>query len=282
MSYSTTCHTAPHIKQHNKNPALTNLLSKKSHNRSSRFAEEKLYNGTMPKRTKIERYKEILSLPNVTDLHHYRDGDHASVRGKWSELFGNDNPITLELACGKGDYCLGLGSRYPDRNFLGLDIKGDRIWKGAMQALDAGLRNVRFLRTRIDHLTNYFAPGEIDEIWITFPDPYLKKSKTRKRLTHPVFLQRYARILQADGLIHLKTDSDRLFNFTLQVIDILNLPIKQQISDLYRLESIPENLDIQTYYEKQHHSAGQTIKYVAFRLNDDVYHTVSGKINKLI
>ena len=236
----------------------------------------------MSRRTKTERYQDILSLPNVTDLHHYREGDHAAVRGKWTEIFGNINPITLELGCGKGEYCLGLGSRYPGRNFLGLDIKGDRIWKGAMQALEAGLSNVRFMRTRIDHITNYFAPGEISEIWITFPDPYLKKSKTRKRLTHPVFLQRYAQILQQDGLIHLKTDSDRLYDFTLEVIDILDLPLKQQISDLYRLESIPGNLDIRTYYENQHVSVGRLIKYVAFGLNDHVFQAVPDEIKKLI
>lgn len=236
----------------------------------------------MSRRTKTERYQDILSLPNVTDLHHYREGDHAAVRGKWTKIFGNINPITLELGCGKGEYCLGLGSRYPGRNFLGLDIKGDRIWKGAMQALEAGLSNVRFMRTRIDHITNYFAPGEISEIWITFPDPYLKKSKTRKRLTHPVFLQRYAQILQQDGLIHLKTDSDRLYDFTLEVIDILDLPLKQQISDLYRLESIPGNLDIRTYYENQHVSVGRLIKYVAFGLNDHVFQAVPDEIKKLI
>jgi tRNA (guanine-N7-)-methyltransferase len=237
--------------------------------------------GTMSRRTKPERYQDILSLPNVLDLHYYSEGDHAPVRGNWRNEFGNDAPITLELACGKGEYCLGLGARYPNRNFLGLDIKGDRIWKGAKQALDTGLENVRFLRTRIDHLTNYFAPDEIDEIWITFPDPYLKRSKKRKRLTHPVFLRRYARILRSGGPIHLKTDSDELYAFTLAVLEILNLPIKQQISDLYRLDKIPENLDIQTYYEKQHLSSGKAIKYVAFTLNDGVNASVSGEIDKL-
>lgn len=220
-------------------------------------------------------------MPNVTDLHHYREGDYASVRGNWAERFGNDNPITLELACGKGEYSLGLGARYPGRNFLGLDIKGDRIWKGAMQALEAGLTNVRFMRTRIDHITNYFATGEIDEIWITFPDPYLKKSKIRKRLTHPVFLSRYRQILCPDGSIHLKTDNDRLFSFTVRVIEILGLPLKRQIPDLYRLDYIPENLDIQTYYEKQHLAAGRTIKYVSFSLNDAVYRPVPHEIDQL-
>lgn len=218
-------------------------------------------------------------MPNVTDLHHYLEGDHASVRGNWSDRFGNDNPITLELACGKGEYTLGLGARYPGRNFLGLDIKGDRIWKGAMEALDAGLTNVRFMRTRIDHITNYFAPAEIDEIWITFPDPYLKKSKKRKRLTHPVYLNRYRQILRPDGPIHLKTDNDRLFSFTVRVIDILGLPIRRNISDLYLLDNIPENLDIQTYYEKQHLAAGRTIKYVSFSLNDTVHRPVPHEID---
>ncbi len=233
------------------------------------------------RRTKTERYQDILSLPNVTDLHHYREGDYAAVRGRWTEVFGNEHPLTLELACGKGDYCLGLGARYPDRNFLGLDIKGDRIWKGAMQALETGLSNVRFMRTRIDHITNYFAPGEVSEIWITFPDPYLKKSKTRKRLTNPVFLQRYRRIMQPDGLIHLKTDSDRLYEFTLNVIELLNLPVRQRISDVYHLDSIPTNLDIQTYYEEQHLAEGRSIKYVAFSLNDDVFQAVHDEVKKL-
>jgi len=224
----------------------------------------------MSRKTKVQRYQDILTLPNVIDLHHYRHGDHASVRGNWSKLFGNDHPITLELACGKGEYCLGLGSRYPERNFVGLDIKGDRIWKGATEALDRGLDNVRFMRTRIDHITNYFASGEIDEIWITFPDPYLKKSKKRKRLTHPVFLSRYASILKPGGLIHLKTDSDRLYAFTLEVAALLDLPVVYNIPDVYALGSRPEDLDIQTYYERQHLAEGKTIKYVAFRLNDVV------------
>ena len=229
----------------------------------------------MSRKTKVQRYQDILSLPNVIDLHHYRHGDHASVRGNWSKLFGNDHPITLELACGKGEYCLGLGSRYPDCNFIGLDIKGDRIWKGATDALERGLDNVRFMRTRIDHITNYFAPGEIDEIWITFPDPYPKKSKTRKRLTHPVFLGRYASILKPGGLIHLKTDSDQLYAFTLEVIALFELPVAYNNPDIYALGSRPENLDIQTYYEKQHLSEGKAIKYVAFRLNDTVHRPVS-------
>ncbi len=222
----------------------------------------------MPRLTRLERYQEILTLSNVTDLHHYRQGDHAAVRGQWSSVFGNRNPLTLELGCGKGEYCLALGTKYPERNFIGIDIKGDRIWKGAHRALESGLTNVHFLRTRIDHIGNYFASGEVEEIWITFPDPYLKKSKIKKRLTHPVFLQRYAGIIKKDGLIHLKTDSDRLFAFTLQVIDLFGLPLEHRIADLYRLKTVPEDLNIQTYYEMQHIKASHTIKYLSFRLND--------------
>ncbi len=235
----------------------------------------------MSRKTKTERYQEILSLPNVSDLHYYREGDHAPIRGKWAQVFGNNHPITLELACGKGEYAIGLGARYPERNFIGLDIKGDRIWKGATRALDAGLKNVHFLRTRIDNIVNYFAPGEIAEIWLAFPDPYLKKSKKRKRLTHPVFLRRYDHILQPGGLIHLKTDSEPLFKFTLEVIDFYDLPVKHKIFNLYRLDAIQKNLDIQTYYEKKHISSGHIIKYIAFGLNDAIHQPVSDKADYL-
>lgn len=231
----------------------------------------------MSRRTKPQRYQDILSFPNVSNLHHYQPGEYSSVRGQWADVFGNPNPVTLELACGKGEYTLALGSLFPDRNFIGLDVKGDRIWKGARQALDKGMKNVHFIRTQIDHICNYFSTGEVEEIWIPFPDPYPKKSKKQKRLTHPVFLQRYFDIIQPGGLIHLKTDSDHFFNFTLQVIHILGLPLEQQVPDIYRLENIPDYLDIQTFYEKQHLSVGCTIKYVSFGLNDAVNNAVRRK-----
>ncbi|MDG5767303.1 tRNA (guanosine(46)-N7)-methyltransferase TrmB [Balneolales bacterium ANBcel1] len=221
----------------------------------------------MARTTKLDRYDEILTLPNVTELHHYFDGDHASVRGKWASVFGNANPVTLELACGKGDYALALGRRYPDRNFIGIDIKGDRLWKGASDAIEAGLTNIHFVRARIDHLCNYFAPGDVEEIWITFPDPYEKKKKIRKRLTHPVFLQRYAGILKPSGIIHLKTDSDLLFAFTRKIIDIYGLNVTGCIDNLYALPSLPDELSIQTYYERKHLEKGLSIKYLSFRLD---------------
>lgn len=235
----------------------------------------------MPRRTKLQRYQDILSLPNVSSLHHYRHGDHAPIRGNWREMFGNSNPITLELACGKGEYTIGLASRHPERNFIGLDIKGDRIWIGARQALERKLDNVHFLRTRIDHIENYFAPEEVAEIWITFPDPYLKKTRKRKRLTHPEFLNRYYNILHSDGTIHLKTDSDQLFDFTLGVIKNLNLPVRNMNSDIYDSDNIPEPLDIQTFYEKQHVNSGKTIKYIAFGLDDSVKHDAPAEVDQL-
>ncbi len=224
----------------------------------------------MSPQMKLKRYDEITRLPNVTELNHYREGDHAPVRGKWTSLFGNNNPITLELACGKGEYALALAEQYPDRNFIGIDIKGDRLWKGAQAALENGLNNVHFLRARIDHLCNYFAPGEVEELWITFPDPYIKKPKKRKRLTHPVFLRRYANVLKSDGWIHLKTDSDIFFDFTLNILDIFNLPVKYKTDDVYALSAPPRHLDIRTYYEKIHLENGLTIKYLCFGLDDAI------------
>lgn len=224
----------------------------------------------MSRHTKLQRYAEITRLPNVTELNHYREGHFAPIRGNWSSVFGNNRPVTLELACGKGEYALALAAEYPDRNFVGVDIKGDRLWKGAHRALDSGLTNVHFLRARIDHLCNYFAPNEVEELWITFPDPYPKKPRKRKRLTHPVFLKRYAGIMRPDGLIHLKTDDQHFFNFTLSIIDIFNLPVSQQIFDVYQLQDIPKHLDIRTYYEEKHLDKGLTIKYVAFGLNEAV------------
>lgn len=221
----------------------------------------------MARVTKPQRYQEILSLPNVTVLHHYFKNDFAAVRGKWNSVFQNDNPITLELACGKGDYALALGNMYPDRNFIGIDIKGDRLWKGALTALQQNQKNVHFLRARIEHICNYFAPSEVDEIWITFPDPFEKTRKKRKRLTHPLFLQKYAEILKPDGIVHLKTDSDRLFEFTRKIINIFNLPVNQCYNNMYRFRDRKEEHNIQTYYERQHLEKGLSIKYVSFQLD---------------
>jgi len=155
---------------------------------------------------KLIRFEAIKSFPNVLQ---YPEG----MQGKWNAFFNNDNPVTLELACGKGEYTVALARLYPGRNFIGVDLKGNRIWSGAKKALDEGLKNVAFLRTQIESITGYFAEGEVSEIWITFPDPQLRMSKAKKRLTHPRFLRLYKKIMKEGGFIHLKTDSPDLYNF---------------------------------------------------------------------
>ena len=152
---------------------------------------------------KLERFNAIKTFPNVLEY-------PENMAGKWNEFFKNSNPITLELACGRGEYTIGLSKIHEDRNFIGVDIKGNRIWKGAKTALDENLHNAAFLRTQIDKIENYFSPNEVDEIWITFPDPQLRLSRMRKRLTHPQFLRKYQYFLKQKGSINLKTDSPDL------------------------------------------------------------------------
>ncbi|MDI6401673.1 tRNA (guanosine(46)-N7)-methyltransferase TrmB [Balneolaceae bacterium ANBcel3] len=235
----------------------------------------------MGRLSKPERYEAITQFPNVSIRKNYRDGDYSDLRGNWHSVFGNNQPITLELACGKGDYAIGLAQKYPNRNYIGIDIKGDRIWKGATQALQLDLKNVHFLRARIDHLCNYFAPGEVSEIWITFPDPFLKSHRKRKRLTHPVFLKRYARVLKNGHSIHLKTDSERLYLFTCSVVHMYGLPVVNKINDIYRTEQLSEDLSIQTYYEKKHLEHGAVIRYLCFQLNEHIFQPVLPEIDDL-
>ena len=176
---------------------------------------------------KLIRFEELKTFPNVLEF-------PENMQGKWHAFLQNKNPIIFELACGKGEYAVGLGRLYPNKNFIGIDIKGNRIWKGAKTALTEGLKNVAFLRTQIDQLTDYFSADEVSEIWITFPDPQLRFSKMKKRLTHPKFLRLYKNILQQDGIIHLKTDSPDLYNFTKAVIDFYQLKIIEDKDDLYK------------------------------------------------
>lgn len=215
---------------------------------------------------KLQRYRALHDLDNVIELTDY-DPDTVSVhRGRWCEsVFGNENPLILELACGKGDYSLGLARRYPGINFVGVDIKGDRIWRGAEEALKNDLLNVRFLRIYIDHINNYFAQGEVDEIWITFPDPYLGDKKISKRLTSPVFLDRYRKLLKKGGRVNLKTDSPELFDYTLEVIAEQELRIVSLVRDVHNSTHEVPNLDIITYYEDSHLREGRTIRFVSFR-----------------
>lgn len=209
---------------------------------------------------KQQRFEEIRHFPNVLEY-------PENMAGNWHRFFKNNHPITLELACGKGEYALGLGRMYPQRNFIGVDIKGNRIWRGAKTALDEGLHNVAFLRTPIDVINLYFSPNEIEEIWLTFPDPQLRTSRLRKRLTHPKFLRLYQRILKKDGCINLKTDSPALFKFTLEMIRLYALPLLQQEADVYAMPEIPPELTIQTHYEQLDIAGSQKIFYIRFGIN---------------
>ncbi|MGE0561418.1 MAG: tRNA (guanosine(46)-N7)-methyltransferase TrmB [Flavobacteriales bacterium] len=221
---------------------------------------------------KISRWKEMESFPNVIEPKFYDvfEKDHP-YKGNWrQEVFKNSNPIVLELGCGRGEYSVGLGQHYPDKNFIGLDIKGARIWKGAKQALDQNLRNIFFIRTHIDLITSFFAPNEVDEIWITFPDPQPQKTRARKRLTAPMFIDRYKKLLKPNGIIHLKTDNEGFFRYTLEEIERNNFNLIEHTFNLYNedlknLDSKTQDiLSIKTYYENLFSQKGHKIHYLKF------------------
>jgi tRNA (guanine-N7-)-methyltransferase len=188
------------------------------------------------------------------------------MAGKWKDFFKNNNLITLELACGKGEYAIGLGQLFPDRNFIGIDLKGNRIWVGAKKALQQSLSNIAFLRTQIDQVTDYFAKDEVKEIWITFPDPQLRKSKAKKRLTHPKFLRLYRQFLVPGGLIHLKTDSPDLYHFTKTVIELFGCTLYTDTDDVYGQETVNDELKIKTHYESLDIAGSNRIHYLSFSL----------------
>jgi tRNA (guanine-N7-)-methyltransferase len=212
---------------------------------------------------KLIRFEAIKHFPNVLEY-------PQDMQGKWSDFFKNPSPLTLELACGKGEYAVGLGRLYADRNFIGIDIKGNRIWRGASTALDEGLSNVAFIRSHIDKISDYFAPGEVAEIWITFPDPQLRGSRAKKRLTHPRFLRLYKQVLQENGLIHLKTDSPDLYRFTLEVIGLFGLELVENTDQVYAEQEIKAELKIKTHYENLDIAQSNRVHYLAFRLNKEL------------
>ncbi|MCP9236828.1 tRNA (guanosine(46)-N7)-methyltransferase TrmB [Lewinella sp. JB7] len=231
----------------------------------------------MAGRNKLQKFAENLTFPNVYESFEPTkpeltglNGALVDLRGRWAdEHFRNDHPITLELACGRGEYTLDLARQYPDRNFIGVDVKGARIWKGAKTALAEGLGNAAFLRTRIEVISHFFAPGEISEIWITFPDPFLKKGKENRRLTAPQFLQQYRRILSPGGLVHLKTDSRELYDWTLETF--AEQPAVEILYHDHDIDARPyplPELATRTYYEKMHRNLGKTITYTRFRICD--------------
>ncbi len=208
---------------------------------------------------KLQRFAQIKTFSNVLEY-------PENIKGDWKLFFGNANPITLELACGKGEYALSLGRMHLKRNFIGIDIKGNRIWAGARTALNEGLNNVAFLRTQIQKITDYFAAGEVAEIWLTFPDPQLRISKAKKRLTHPRFLRLYQSIMPG-GVVNLKTDSPDLYHFTKQVIELFQLDTIEDFEDVYSNSEICDELRIKTYYEGLDIAKSSRIHYLKFSLN---------------
>jgi tRNA (guanine-N7-)-methyltransferase len=223
-------------------------------NKLRRFAEMKMWNNVF----------EPTLEPNPQDA--------FPLKGKWnSEYFKNDHPIVLELGCGKGEYTVGLAKHYSNKNFIGIDIKGSRMFVGAKEAIDAEMKNVAFLRTKVDFILSYFEKGEIDEIWLTFSDP--QPNKPKKRLSSKPFIDRYRIILKENGLVHLKTDSDLLFESTVDEIKEHNYKVKELSWDLYK--SLPADLDptireilhIKTHYEQLFTAKGSIIKYCSFQIH---------------
>jgi tRNA (guanine-N7-)-methyltransferase len=212
---------------------------------------------------KLVRFAEIETFANV--LQYPKD-----IAGRWNNHFKNDNAITLELACGKGEYAIGLGQLYPNRNFIGVDLKGNRIWVGAKKALQSGLNNVSFLRTEIDQIATYFSPAEVEAIWITFPDPQLRLSKAKKRLTHPKFLRLYQQFLIVGGCIHLKTDSPDLYRFTKLVIEMYDCHLHTDIDNVFGQEEVLEELKIKTHYESLDIAGSNRIHYLCFSLPEKI------------
>jgi tRNA (guanine-N7-)-methyltransferase len=208
---------------------------------------------------KLIRFEELKTFPNVLQF-------PEGMAGNWKKFFGNQKDITLELACGKGEYALGLAQLYPDQNFIGVDLKGNRLWVGAKKALAQQLPNAAFLRIQIDQIASYFSPGEVNSLWITFPDPQLRLSKAKKRLTHPKFLRLYQQLLVPGALIHLKTDSPDLYQFTKLVIDLYGCILHKDEPDVFRQIEVPAELRIKTHYESLDIAGSNRIHYLCFSL----------------
>ena len=214
-------------------------------------------------KNKLTKFAEMASYENVFHSPYEKLREEGfSLKGKWHTYFKNDNPIILELGCGKGEYTVGLARKFPSKNFIGIDIKGARMWSGATQARAEQLNNVAFLRSHIELIDNFFSENEVSEIWITFPDPQMKK--TNKRLTSTRFMQEYSRILKSEGVIHLKTDSNFLYSYTKEMIEANNLQVLFDTEDLYNSNPEDKILTIQTFYEQQWLERGLNIKYIKF------------------
>ncbi|MBL7838078.1 MAG: tRNA (guanosine(46)-N7)-methyltransferase TrmB [Bacteroidetes bacterium] len=211
-------------------------------------------------KNKLKKFNEYNTFSNTFDARN-------QLKGKWGEqVFGNKNPITLELACGRGEYTIGLAKLYPNRNFIGIDVKASRMWQGAKIALENGLKNVAFIRIQIDFLQDYFEPGEVDEIWITFPDPQPQKPREKQRLTAPKFLDKYLQLMGKGHHVNLKTDSDFLLNYTLQTIQDKDILVRELLLDIDQKDDLQDELKIRTYYERMWREKGILIKYLKMEL----------------
>lgn len=215
---------------------------------------------------KLAKFADMAEYPHVFEYpFSVMEDVPFEMRGHWHQnFFKNDNPIVLELGCGRGEYTVGLGRLFPDKNFIGVDIKGARMWSGATESLNEGMTNVAFLRTNIEIIDRFFAPGEVSEIWLTFSDPQMKKAT--KRLTSTYFMNRYRRFLSENGLVHLKTDSNFMFTYTKYMVEHNHLPVEFCTDDLYHSGLVDDILSIRTYYEQQWLDRGLNIKYLKFRL----------------
>lgn len=223
----------------------------------------------MGSKNKLRRFRENETFANVVQPSREEvTSAHFSLKDNWATtFFKNEAPIVLELGCGKGEYTLSLAQKYPNKNFIGVDIKGARFWRGAKTALDEGIVNVAFLRTQIELIDHCFAENEVDEIWITFPDPQIKYKRTKHRLTNKDFLNRYRKILKPDGVIHLKTDSEFMHGYTLGLLHGLDETIHYAHHDVYGSTGSPEAVtSIQTFYEQQYLEQRKKITYVSFQL----------------
>ena len=212
---------------------------------------------------KLQRFNDIKTFANVLE---YPEG----MQGQWKVFFKNTHPVILELACGRGEYTVGLAKLLPQQNFIGIDVKGNRIYIGAKKCLDEKINNAAFLRTQIEKLPDYFNAAEVDEVWITFPDPQLRTSKAKKRLTHPRFLRLYQKVLKPGGFIHLKTDSPGLYAFTKKIIELYGLSLVEDINNIYEQVGIKEALKIKTHYQSLDIAQSKKVHYLKFTLPAEI------------
>ena len=226
----------------------------------------------MGRKNKLQRFAENRTFDNLFQYSYDEIIKGFPYQGKWNEVFGNANRIVLELGCGKGEYTIGLARKYPDTNFIGVDIKGARMWRGLKTSQEENLKNVAFIRTGINLIEYFFDKNEVDEIWITFPDPQVKASRERKRLTSPDFLKKYSRFLKPEGIVHLKTDGLLLYDYTLEVIEQEGHILLYANEDIYGSDDLKNEVTgIQTFYEQKWLSNQTPIKYLEFKLNPELF-----------